>query len=67
MNELKSCPCCGGRAAVVWRSTVGRYSGASMRAFGKAIECINCGVTTKSYLDEVQAIEAWNKRVDEEL
>ena len=63
MIELKPCPCCNGKASIVWRAFVGRYSASRTDAFGHAVECGMCGLSTMSYSTETDAAESWNMRV----
>lgn len=62
MDNLKSCPCCGGPATLF-----------KLRA---QVVCDYCGLRTKAYYDDLvncgtpdndtllNAVNAWNKRVD---
>ena len=57
MTELKPCPFCGGEAHVV--ETI----------HGKTlpwVRCKDCGMETPMLDTEEEAIEAWNRRVDNE-
>lgn len=62
MDELKKCPFCGGKAAVVVND-------------GVKVMCITCGAQTASYIDSVtvidhgynsvqRVVDAWNRRAD---
>jgi len=53
MIELKPCPFCGGKAEIMGVTYV-------------YIECPDCGVKTRGYRDEEDAIETWNRRVGED-
>ena len=50
MSELKPCPCCNG---ISW---------VDYRAFTTYVYCDKCGLRTKAYNTEAEAIEAWNTR-----
>lgn len=52
MEQLKPCPFCGGEAYFY--------------EFERCIGCLNCGVETVSYHTEEEAIEAWNRRIEDE-
>lgn len=51
--KLLNCPCCGSRRTMVM-ATVGRWAC-----------CSECGLSTKSFLTEQEAADAWNKRQSE--
>ena len=48
--KLLNCPCCGSRRTMVM-ATVGRWAC-----------CSECGLSTKSFLTEQEAADAWNQR-----
>lgn len=52
-EELEPCPFCG-REAVIKRSSDSRYY----------VMCGKCEAKTHKYIDKSDAIEAWNRRVD---
>ena len=52
MEELKKCPFCGGEAILE-----GTYM--------FDVICTKCGVRTSWYKTKEEAIEAWNRRVEE--
>lgn len=58
MNELKPCPFCGGEA---------RIRDFTMVDLEPEIDvfCINCGAQTFVYETKDDAIEAWNRRVED--
>lgn len=66
MNELKSCPFCGGKAetheCAELENEVARliYSGQI------GVHCTVCRVATLPYPNEKEAIEAWNRRTQNE-
>jgi Lar family restriction alleviation protein len=56
-NELKSCPFCGGEAEI--------HNLVKIDINDRCwIECKECGISTKIYDGEQEAIEAWNRRVE---
>ena len=55
VNKLKSCPFCDGQAEL--RETFGsRYY----------VTCKDCKILQQFYEDAKQAIEAWNRRVEDD-
>lgn len=54
MTELKPCPFCGGEA---------KLTEPYMNIY--VISCGNCGVGSAIYTNSEQAIEAWNRRVEQ--
>lgn len=52
VQELKTCPFCGGEAIAVGNDNFGY------------VACIHCSATTKMFPDEETATLAWNRRVD---
>lgn len=61
-NKLKPCPFCGSNDihygfVLVWDLTY------TKRHY---VECGNCGANTDEFKNEECAIEAWNRRVDNE-
>lgn len=54
MSELKPCPCCKGKSYV-------RYNDHTVYAY-----CDKCGLRTKNYRNEAEAIESWNRRANDE-
>lgn len=67
MDELKPCPCCGSKAIIgMYGDGFGRYGSGHG---GYAIHCSNiykCGLTQMKFDSEEEAIEAWNRRVNDE-
>lgn len=61
MDELKPCPFCGGEAVVVYIEWCACYT---VRCQSEYAEC---GVIpgTKYFVVESEAIEAWNRRVED--
>lgn len=55
MNELKPCPFCGGEAKL--------YKAKSWEIF---VECTSCHTDSAIFYDVEKAIEAWNRRTDNE-
>lgn len=59
MNELKPCPFCGGEARVIPQPN---YTDNRCKYF---VTCTNCGIETpRTARTGEKAIEAWNRRVD---
>ena len=58
MEELKCCPFCGGEAEIYYhpREDEGLYA--------VYIFCKHCDASSRPFLNEKIAIEAWNRRVD---
>lgn len=52
-EKLKPCPFCGGKATINGITLV-------------YIKCTKCGVETVGYREEDEAIEAWNRRVNDD-
>ncbi len=65
MSELKPCPFCGGEAEIV---VLDRWWGDDLRDFYK-VACKNkkCNVIVETIIEyeKKDAIEAWNRRVNE--
>lgn len=57
MPELKPCPFCGSTNAIE-RETV---------TYQWVCLCDNCGASTAVYDEKDEAIEAWNRRVENEV
>lgn len=57
MTELKPCPFCGSEAYVIIRD---------VDDWTPWIRCKGCGVETDCFDSAEEAIEAWNRRVDNE-
>lgn len=49
-EELKKCPCCGGKASIR-QDYLGRWR----------VQCDGCGKRTLSYVKSGDAIEVWNR------
>ncbi len=51
--KLKPCPFCGGEAYLgeSWENT-------------KSVQCSICGCGTRHFLNKLDAIETWNKRIN---
>ena len=54
MSELKPCPFCGRKAAVVW-----------MEFYW--VECKKCKAETRGVHSRAAALELWNRRVGDDL
>ena len=63
MDVLKKCPVCE-HEAQYWNTphVGGLHDYAVLDAFGFAVECSYCGLTTRGYFTKKQAAEAWNQR-----
>jgi len=64
MEQLKSCPFCGGKG-VLCHVEKKYYEGQkyfSMASSSYYAYCEDCGIKTKETHDEQQIIAAWNKR-----
>ena len=61
-DELKPCPFCGGEAKIKCGEIVNRYNTAVYRHYH--VECMSCGVDTRNFDTDDEAIEAWNRRTD---
>ena len=62
MAELKPCPFCGSNAFIAeWN-----YDLAPGNVLTHCVECNGCHSTTLEYGTEEEAIEAWNRRTDNE-
>ena len=59
MNELKPCPFCGGKDSGILTTS---YDG-----YWFAVFCEDCMAQTRKCRQEKDAIEAWNRRVDNDL
>ena len=55
IEELKPCPFCGGEAILVHLNEVNEY-----------VECVDCNAESALYDRRIQAIEAWNSRVEDD-
>ena len=59
MDKLKRCPFCGGEAFLQKHRVMG-----DERFTETWIQCLECFATTRNYLSAKRAIEAWNRRVE---
>lgn len=59
MAELKPCPFCGGKPFVSARLP---YFGETLTV---AVVCEDCNAASKHKVNEKDAIEAWNRRVED--
>lgn len=60
MSDLKPCPFCGGEADCNNNAVM---QGGKLKW---ATECLGCGVITDCFDTKQEAIEAWNRRADDE-
>ena len=63
IEKLKPCPFCGS-SNIAPEEEYGSDCGYSFG--GHLVICNNCGVQTKYYETETEAIEAWNRRADDD-
>lgn len=61
MTELKHCPFCGTSSAMLYIMEIMR----NHNSMEYQIECDYCGAASPIVSTEAQAIEAWNRRADE--
>ena len=64
MTELKSCPFCGGVPAI--HRIKQDFFDTGTYTTGYAVFYTNCMCSTEYELTQLEAIEAWNRRVDDE-
>lgn len=62
MDKLKPCPFCGGEAFMQQRRVQG-----DDRFTQTWIMCLDCLGQTRPYLSAKRAIEAWNRRFEDEV
>ena len=60
-TELKPCPFCGGKSEL-WESKA-----SNGYLYGYAIRCVICKSRTKIYNEIEYAMDAWNRRADNEM
>jgi hypothetical protein len=72
MDELKTCPFCGGKALVKVCDGAGQYYAdiGTETFYGRKmtcclIRCERCGVKTKAYLTRRGVFNAWNRRAND--
>ena len=65
LQKLRNCPFCGGKAILV-RDAKREIYGSDRYMTGVAIGCDTCTVNM-FYGSEKRAIEAWNRRADEQI
>lgn len=59
-NELKGCPCCGGKAELGYHDPYDGYQGSLGRYF---VTCTACGLETpRTFKRKTEAAEVWNRR-----
>ena len=63
MNRLKPCPFCGGKSIDIIRIKDSFWDTGETYH----VKCANCNVETQTYFRKIDAIEAWNRRVDNDL
>ena len=73
MSELKPCPFCGGEAAYENRLHInpimdesGASIGIEVEDYEEWVQCKKCGVKTLEYFNAREAVEVWNRRVEDE-
>ena len=57
--ELKTCPCCGGRA-MAWYDIP--FTSNEIGVGGFRVECVECHLKTTMFRTKKEAIESWNER-----
>ena len=60
MDELKPCPFCGCKSIDIIRIKDSFWDTGETYH----VKCANCNVETQTYFRKIDAIEAWNRRVD---
>lgn len=66
MEELKSCPFCGGRARIFNKLESKIIAKRECLFYTAKIKCIKCGANTIGESIE-EATEIWNKRIDKNI
>lgn len=73
MDDLKSCPFCGGIAQFCATDDGGKYATPDLRKgvmirgllmTHRIIRCMKCGARTKVYATDRGAFNAWNRRTN---
>lgn len=62
--ELKTCPFCGGEAEIHICMVVDENNIGIIRQGQTGVHCTNCRTATHIFDNEDEAIEAWNRRVE---
>lgn len=60
MEELKKCPFCGGEAKVEYFKSIN-----NVEIVAAEVMCTKCRASSGTYRTKEEAIEAWNRRVEE--
>lgn len=62
-NDLKPCPMCGGMA-MMFANT---FPGSNAVISSYEVFCTRCGLNTKKFGEEKTAVEAWDRRVTDDI
>lgn len=69
-KELKSCPCCGGKAQIRYTGNGSGPNGYTSNVFMRSkpgfIVCLKCGLSTQKGTRVCKAVEKWNRRIEEQ-
>ena len=63
MSDLKPCPFCGGKAELI---IVPGYFKYGLSSIGWFVKCIDGCCNQSTYMSDHDAVEAWNRRVNDD-